>query len=414
MPNQAIPGRLIANGNQILPATTIQNVYDMSDPEHKKRLDHILAGLSVLTFTHTKTGALHQLTGKDGAEYIGFTATADYQEDDTWELNGVPLDGVDFMNGEPLCVGGLITGDTVMGRVVDGTLTLFLDRPASNPNILDNWYFIDPINQRGQTEYQVRGYTIDMWRTWSDNMHVSLLEDGVLLDYMGTNYDGIYQYFENGQNLLVDKTVTISALTKEYGLITKSGVLTSGNSHIMQTTEFGDISLYHSLNKTPPFFFRVKIKDGKNVTVIAAKLEFGPRQTLAHKDAEDNWVLNDPPPNKQQELAKCQRYQMKLLPSSSYSTLGTGMIISSETALIFIPIPTEMRSKPILLNSANTRIYIKLETFYTNLKISIDQYTTNGIRVFATGVFDDSYIGAHCMLQANNNSTGLFLFDANL
>ena len=103
----------------------------------QSRAMRILAGLSVLTFVHTKTGALHQLTGKDGAEYIGFTATADYQEDDTWELNGVPLDGVDFMNGEPLCVGGLIAGDTVMGRVVDGTLTLFLDRPASNPNILD-------------------------------------------------------------------------------------------------------------------------------------------------------------------------------------------------------------------------------------------------------------------------------------
>ena len=340
MPNQAIPGRLIANGNQILPATTIQNVYDMSDPEHKKRLDHILSRLSVLTFTHTKTGALHQLTGKDGAEYIGFTATADYQEGDTWELNGVPLDGVDFMNGEPLCVGGLIAGDTVMGRIVDGTLTLFLDRPASNPNILHNWYFADPINQRGQTEYQVRGYTIDMWRTWSDNMHVSLLEDGVLLDYTGTNSDGIYQYFENGQNLLVDKTVTISALTKEYGLITKSGVLTSGNSHIMQTTEFGDIALYHSLNKTPPFFFRFDIKDGKNVTVIAAKLELGPRQTLAHKDAEGNWVLNDPPPDKQQELAKCQRYQIQF----PYICDTSAITISSNSIYAVFPLPCTMRT----------------------------------------------------------------------
>ena len=186
MPNQAIPGRLIANGNQILPATTIQNVYDMSDPEHKKRLDHILAGLSVLTFTHTKTGALHQLTGKDGAEYIGFTATADYQEDDTWELNGVPLDGVDFMNGEPLCVGGLITGDTVMGRVVDGTLTLFLDRPASNPNLLHNWYLLDPINQRGKNRYTgIQGYTLDRWMS-NPEFTITLQNDGVKLEQNAT------------------------------------------------------------------------------------------------------------------------------------------------------------------------------------------------------------------------------------
>ena len=40
----------------------------------------------------------------------------------------------------------------------------------------------------------------------------------------------------------------------------------------------------------------------------AVKLELGPVQTLAHQDADGNWVLNDPPPNKALELLKCQRY----------------------------------------------------------------------------------------------------------
>ena len=34
----------------------------------------------------------------------------------------------------------------------------------SNPNLLDNWYFADPVNQRGQEEYTATGYTIDRWR----------------------------------------------------------------------------------------------------------------------------------------------------------------------------------------------------------------------------------------------------------
>ena len=33
----------------------------------------------------------------------------------------------------------------------------------SNQNLLDNWYFVDPVNQRGQTEYE-SGFGIDRWR----------------------------------------------------------------------------------------------------------------------------------------------------------------------------------------------------------------------------------------------------------
>ena len=36
----------------------------------------------------------------------------------------------------------------------------------SNPNLLDNWYFGNPVNQRGQTEYNTGVptiYTIDRW-----------------------------------------------------------------------------------------------------------------------------------------------------------------------------------------------------------------------------------------------------------
>ena len=374
MPSEsAVSGKVMVDGKQMFPETVIQSVYDFSDPNNPKRLDNILKEGSgalpsnivsfepyegppepplpkdadlldgyppsyyakavdiVVDYTHAKTGTLHSLTGPEGAGKISWTMTATAEDGDTWEINGRPA-AVLYNDGLPIMPHSLIAGDMLWAQVSTGKVVLTIPMPGSNPNLLDNWYFADPINQRGQTEYQVRGYTIDMWRTWSDNMHVSLLEDGVLLDYTGTNSDGIYQYFENGQNLLVDKTVTISALTKEYGLITKSGVLTSGNSHIMQTTEFGDIALYHSLNKTPPFFFRFDIKDGKNVTVIAAKLELGPRQTLAHKDAEGNWVLNDPPPDKQQELAKCQRY-FEIIPVTVTTAIGVTRVIGARYAV---------------------------------------------------------------------------------
>lgn len=54
--------------------------------------------------------------------------------------------------------------------------------------------------------------------------------------------------------------------------------------------------------------FSLRFYNGGILTYIAAKVEIGPQQTLAKRDSDGNWVLNDPPPNKAEMLAKCQRY----------------------------------------------------------------------------------------------------------
>lgn len=218
-------------------------------------------------------------------------------------------------------------------------------RQFCNRNLLINWYFFKPVNQQGLTAYQVRGYTIDMWRTWTATTRVSLSKEGVLVDCTNADADGIYQYFEDGESLLVGKIVTISVLTKEYGLINKSGILTSGSSSIIQTTEFGDIALFHSLAKTPPFFFRISVNAGKAVTVIAAKLEFGSSQTLAHREGS-KWVLNEIP-DYTTELKKCQRYQAVFILTtwSNFPASGATGITKNGLRVAFT-IPANMRRNP--------------------------------------------------------------------
>ena len=54
--------------------------------------------------------------------------------------------------------------------------------------------------------------------------------------------------------------------------------------------------------------FNSRVDDNDNYFALKAiKLELGSQQTLAHQDADGNWVLNEIPGYGEQ-LARCQRY----------------------------------------------------------------------------------------------------------
>ena len=85
---------------------------------------------------------------------------------------------------------------------------------------------------------------------------------------------------------------------------------------------------------------------GDYLDIKAMKLELGPVQTLAHKEG-DNWVLNDPPPNKALELAKCQKYQQELVvPNTTYSFIAVGNATTNNTAFFFCSNSNYNESKP--------------------------------------------------------------------
>lgn len=78
----------------------------------------------------------------------------------------------------------------------------------------------------------------------------------------------------------------------------------------------------------------------------AIKLEQGPVQTLAHQDADGNWVLNAPPPNKALELLKCQQYYL------GFSRWEFWPIVDVQQNYIdfSIPGPVKMRTAPSIHN----------------------------------------------------------------
>lgn len=220
-----------------------------------------------------------------------------------------------------------------------------------NPNLLDNWYFGNPVNQRagkivpagvtlyadsaltqergpnGDTEavdltytsptsvgwvskidgltyyaaasdvvtgYKGAGYGIDRWRIEA-GVVISLSGDALVLT--GAPGAGIVQNSEALAELL-DKRCTFSVLTPSGDLYATELVI--GNA--AGGFEVGDFKIY----STSDTLLYVRPKDSSPKSILAVKLELGSQQTLAHQE-NGVWVLNEIPDYGEQ-LWRCQRY----------------------------------------------------------------------------------------------------------
>lgn len=219
-----------------------------------------------------------------------------------------------------------------------------------NPNLLDNWYFGNPVNQRGQTEYttseRISKYTIDRWVQGSDRILTSTLTDDGIKIVAGN--DGTYNNFEQlFPDVPTSSTFTLSFLVDNYASVNQiytgfsSSLFDIKDNLISFTFKTGSsISGRKSVG--------IQLKLGKTVTIKAAKLELGSTQTLAHLE-NGNWVLNEIPDYSEQ-LRKCQRYYYQV----HYVQYQTINMAYEDTAYAFLmlPLPVEMRLKyPVMTQS---------------------------------------------------------------
>lgn len=275
-----------------------------------------------------------------------------------------------------ILIGGVLTQVTEFdhtAQAIDDAVSIVGTSPAetrlnigaaSNPNLLDNWYFADPIDQRGgyvviagamgytdsgltnpsggipkawtvveltssyamayHTEYPglpvyfkpddvVRGYcgggtySIDRWKKDGSNTVVLVTDDGYgLIPEVGDK--GFYQPFENPKDIL-NQIVTLSIFVKaENTAQVKIGFGGGGGycEPVEIGTEWTIVQFTHTFTTGASFAVH-SMTAGEKIIVKAAKLELGSVQTLAHQDTDGNWVL-DEIPNYAEELAKCKRY----------------------------------------------------------------------------------------------------------
>ena len=181
---------------------------------------------------------------------------------------------------------------------------------ASNPHIEDNWYFPNPVNQRGQTEYTRTSvsnngvYTIDRWRSRNGKGSVALVEGGILIECSATDY---HLYFE--QDIiptLAEKSLVFSLLVDDIeGDCYAQAHYVGGGFSTAKTLTKGLASYVIPAGKSVDrILIQLNKATNAKVKLRAVKLEYGTVQTLAHQDEDGNWVLNDVP-NYAEELMKC-------------------------------------------------------------------------------------------------------------
>lgn len=255
--------------------------------------------------------------------------------------------------------------DAAVGRAVTGGA---LDTSVNNvsnqlgtfvrPNLLDNWYFGRPVNQRGQTEYTGNVYYIDRWRSWDgDSASLSVVSGGIKI--AGT----LYQYFEPAVfEELWGKTVSISLLLADGTIYTDYFALKRADwytvpikAHGLDSVQFGiNNNNFGNANNN---FLRVQPATIGTLsdTILAAKLELGPTQTLAHREG-DKWVLNEVPEEGEQ-LRRCQWYFWRFSPPP-YVAGAIAFGIDANTARAIIYLPEQMRTSPTLNLNASSGFFL--------------------------------------------------------
>lgn len=311
------------------------------------------------------------------------------------------------INGKTLSKDVTLTGENIAVSTADSTPISGAVKYRTNPNLLDNWYFGNPVNQRGQTEYTGNAtYSIDRWWTQYDTT-LSIVDGGIKI---GGRWD-VQQYFEN---TLPNATYTLSLLYKDRTgsdpLRLLIGNRTDGD--IAQTESknaSGILSVTFSTATSNKVNFGFAGSTDNSAIIIAIKLELGDTQTLAHKENE-KWVLNEIPDFGEQ-LRRCQRYCVDVTPSLTFNSMYGGTL-SSTGCDFLVPIPVTLRESgsvpAVICNPSEWQVaVVAANAYFTPTSIRVSQIASGAVSLRC--LFSHSLSSQYCDLRKATDSAKLIL-----
>lgn len=293
--------------------------------------------------------------------------------------------------------------DLNYAQKVQGQRNLGVTWPC-NPNLLDNWYFGNPVDQRvgyivpkGVNYYKVDGLVpqgaipetvrvdhIDHAGsaifTYGDVLCYVPKDGGYVRGYTGNGYtvdrwflsdiDGTILIQDDGLNITLDKRcnylqrlpISLSGKTVTFSILAENVVGPAYISIRKYNFEWmGDVSRIpiHDGLTTITYTIPAESTDNRmvcisniddvsqvSVKVKAAKLELGQTQTLAHQE-NGQWVLNEVPDYGEQ-LVRCQRYYYKPYHVLLWRTPGTNSLtVDANFKVDMRAIPATIYTNPL-------------------------------------------------------------------
>lgn len=230
-----------------------------------------------------------------------------------------------------------------------------------NPNLLINWYFGNPVNQRGQTSYPGGAYSIDQWLLSSGNTSL-VVNDGFLTvttRTAGAAVDQI-QEFPYPPGTVLTLSALMRCTTANAGLQCRFGKDGTGYSNTVTLTGTGDWELV-TLTFTIPSGIGAVLQSprfrgtaaGTTYDIKAIKLELGTQQTLAHQE-NGVWVLNEIPDYSEQ-YRRCLRYFQSI--QGENFPIFAGEVGATGRLYFTVPLIEPMRSGVTVADIVTDDIY---------------------------------------------------------
>ena len=307
------------------------------------------------------------------------------------------------------------------------------------PNLLDNWYFGNPVDQRkgyiqigGTMMYKDAACTdqfgpsagttpVVVYATYARpidhgvELALYIPLNNIVRGYMGTGYAVDRWFFDNDSGscslTLTNDGLKFNATASATGIASlkqdidptmlsafagKTVTLSIlGKTDISQQVLFYVNSKVAAINSSPAvngvcmttltytfpdvltgaaiFVYGRSYSGAGEGTIIAAKLELGPTQTLAHQE-NGVWVMNEVP-NYGEQLRRCQRYCVAY---GQYAQWGA-VDIQTDYIDFSVYLPVTMRALPSIDGASNLRV-----NGYSDFVFSVAAFNGNNLRIRAT------------------------------
>lgn len=280
------------------------------------------------------------------------------------------------------------------GEHIDNT-----DVYNSNRNLLDNpWFTAENIvNQRGATSLVNGAIGIDRWHNETTSTNTITVGNGGLVASIPSGSVGIWQGIPSGLfNFMIGKTVTASALLSDGTIVSGTATVGSSGNTTFTSTAY-DVNML-TQNAQQRFYCRIR----KSATLVAVKLELGAYSTLA----------NDVPPDYGEELAKCQRYFIRIKSRGTAAHIfGTGYATSNTNLRTLITLPVTMRSTPSSVFNGTFLVYGNGSNGLAVTNMTVGEVRENGI---ALGVTTSGLTANQTYHLTSQDSTAYLEFSADL